>query len=734
MVSVSLYMLFSHYLLLRGLGIGSGSSKAVYTGLMFYAQVVLTELSLGIAGQLYRGNLIAVNLVVSTMIFILTWMRHKHGVTDIRASIRNAASALKAIMCWENAVILILTLIVIIWMVAAGYFLPPRGIDDMFYHLPPVYESILQNKLVTLTINEGSVMYPFLFPFNAELLFMWVAIFQHSQWWVDIVQFLAAIYAVIVIYALGRELGLNRRTAYFSASLFLFVPVVMAQSGTTYIDMITNACYLAALLGMFKYAREGDARHLYLAGVAFGLMTGMKYNMLVLALELQLFIVLRPKAARLKLSEFSLYILLWVVMSIYWYARNFILFGSPLYPFDTYLKSDSIMAGTGIGFFRDLAFKARLLFIDDIGLGSLHGGYGILYWGAAFPSWIYCLWKSFTTKETPRRIQFFWIQGLIGLMLLFTIPYNGFVFVPRYSMFVTAIGFLALGKVITMFQENKYKLLVLKSMALGFSLLAVVYLSHSVCPIFDIEKAAADFIKGDTRSQYKNLAVARWDLPSLAAAWDALDYLTKDNINPLNCYVATYRAVLWLSPVYGTNLQNRVWNLLEQDAPARPDAFIYHFKHAEQTLYIKKKIPFEDIASNPEYMLINQTSDTALFIRKDYFTQDNNKLLMSYYMRAYPASVEMARSIMPVFEPGIPIITIPYFGAGLVWLQLGGSLNNDVHAVSLGFEDRYVRHTNWPVVYTFINPLSGYKTQKVADVATAEGPVPVYKNTRETNQ
>ncbi|MCG6553510.1 MAG: glycosyltransferase family 39 protein [Candidatus Magnetominusculus sp. LBB02] len=732
MAALSLYMLLSLFLFLRGLGIGSGSSNVVFTGMLFYAQVALTELSLGIANQLYPGYLIALNLLISTILLILTFRRYRDNIPDARADFKNAISAVKEIMRWENAGIFIVALFVFIWMAAALRFLPPRGIDDLFYHLPPIYESILQHKLVTLNINEGATMYPFLFPFNAELLFLWAAIFQHSQRSVDMVQFAAAIYAVAVIYALGRELGLNRRTAFFSSTLFLFAPVVLAQSGTTYVDIITNTCYLAGLFGALKYARSGDIRYLYLAGAAVGLMSGMKFNMIILGLALQLFIFLRPKTAYLNARRLSLYLFLCILLSSYWYVRNFILFGSPLYPLGAHINSTGILTisgGVGAAFFKDLLLKAKLLFVNDIGLGSLHGGYGILYWGAAFPSWIYCMWKSFRARQFT--VLFFWLQGIIGILMLFAIPYDDFDFVPRYSLFAVGLGFLAFGKALTLFHDNRYKLLTLKASAIGLSMLAVIHLSNSICPVFDVDEAAADYINGTLRSPYKYLSKARWDLPSLATAWDALDYLTKDNSHPLYCYAAIYRSVLWLSPVYGSNLQNRVWNLMEQDAPDVPDAFLYHFSAQEDTLYLKKKIPIEDIATNPDYTLINQTSKTVLFIRKDYFNRENNKtLLASYYLKAYPASVEIAKR--QKFESGIPIIAIPYFAGGLVYLQISGMLNNDVHSVLLGFEDRYVRNTKWPLVYTFINPLSGYRPLKVAEVATAEGPVAIYKNIRET--
>ena len=84
----------------------------------------------------------------------------------------------------------------------------------------------------------------FAFPLNAELLFMWPAILTHSQQFVDAVQVIIAFWGVAVVYGLARAVDTKPKTALFVAFLFLFTPVVLAQMGSDYIDIITGVFFL----------------------------------------------------------------------------------------------------------------------------------------------------------------------------------------------------------------------------------------------------------------------------------------------------------------------------------------------------------------------------------------------------------------------------------------------------------------------------------------------------------
>ena len=54
---------------------------------------------------------------------------------------------------------------------------PPRGIDDVTYHLPPIYQAIQDHRLTVLPIELRG---HFGYPLNAEMLFLLVPLFTGS--------------------------------------------------------------------------------------------------------------------------------------------------------------------------------------------------------------------------------------------------------------------------------------------------------------------------------------------------------------------------------------------------------------------------------------------------------------------------------------------------------------------------------------------------------------------------
>ncbi|MBF0464364.1 MAG: hypothetical protein HQK94_04685 [Nitrospirae bacterium] len=695
------------------------SDKIVYSGVLFASQVILSELVLGLINILYASTLIVFNVLISAVVLSF---KGKDLARNLKNEILSLKFFLKEFICIENLSLFILFVIAAVWILFGIYFLPPRGIDDLCYHLPPVFEFIQKHKvfLLPVTLNTS-----FANPISAELLFLWPVIFMKSVIYVDSVQFFAAVYGVFVTYSLARSLNLNIRNSVFCALLFFFVPVTMAQMGCNYIDVITSVFFLSAVVISVKYNSEQSAAQAFLLGAAIGLITSMKYHMIAVALGLQ-FVVL-PKMRK---RHLLLYIAPVLALTAYWYVRNFVVFGNPIYPLSIFKKNIGLFAteiSSKLGFFEQLKAKIYFLIISDIGIGTFHGGYGITFWGLAFPSWIYCLYKSVLKKE---RHLYVYLQVFIGLLLILAVSYDDFNIAPRFVIFITAICFISFGKVLEVVGENKIYPVVLKTLAIISSLLSVFLFSVVKFPTYNIIKPISDLIDNTTTSEVRYYSLAYWELPGMSPAFEALDYLTEGDTDGLSVYAAMAPDVFWMSPLYGTHLQNSIWNLnRESSSKHAPDAFFYYFGKNGEIVYLKEKISFYDIASNPQYQLINQTLHGILFIKTDFFKSAvKREKLMLYYKNSYKASLKEAEKIMGVFHKDIPIVVIPHFGYGLKYFELNGNLKNSVNLVSMGFEDAYVKNFKWNRVYTFINKLSGYKADKILEIPTGDGIVNVYLN------
>jgi hypothetical protein len=86
--------------------------------------------------------------------------------------------------------------------------------------------------------------------------------------------------------------------------------------------------------------------------------------------------------------------------------------------------------------------------------------------------------------------------------------------------------------------------------------------------------ALADRRSGTATTDYRYYRTANGDLPALAAAFEPLDYLTRDGPG-WDVYMAADWNVFVTAPLFGSRIQNRVWNFLP--APATPpDALLFH--------------------------------------------------------------------------------------------------------------------------------------------------------------
>ncbi|MEO5357673.1 MAG: glycosyltransferase family 39 protein [Nitrospirae bacterium YQR-1] len=709
----------SFYLFFTGRERAAISEKILYSGVLLASQIIFSELALGLLNILYPTTLCFLNMLISAVVL---YFKGPDLMVNLKTEIISLRLFLKGLFYAENISLFFLFFIASVWILLSVYFLPPRGVDDLSYHLPPVFEFVQKHRVFLPAVQLN----PFVaYPMSAELLFLWPVIFMKNQVFVDSVQFIVALYGIVVTYALARNLNLGIRNSIFSALLCFFVPVTMAQTGCNYIDIITSVFFLTALVILIKYNLHQKAYLAFALGASVGLITSMKYHMIIPALGLQVMIM-----QKMKKKHLLIYIAPVFALTAYWYIRNLIVFHNPFYPLEILKGGIGIYAtelSSKIGIFEQLKAKVYFLLISDIGLGTFHGGYGIAFWGLAFPSWLYCLYKSFLKKE---HHLFIYLQVFLGMIIVLIVPYDSFNVAPRYAVFITAICFISLGKVLEVMAENKYYRNILKTMAVLSSVLSLFLFSMVKFPTYNIIKPINDLRNNTTTTEAKYYALGYWDLPVMSPAFEALDYLTIGDGRGLSVYVAMAPDVFWVSPVYGTQLQNTIWNL--NSVTNRPDAFFYFFGKNGEIVYIREKVPFYDIALNPQYQLIHQSLRGVLFIKGNFFdSADKRKKLMSFYEKSCKNSLDEAAKIKSSFQEDIPIVVIPHFGYGLKYYELNGNLNNRVHLVSHGFEDAYVKNFKWDKVYTFINKLSGYRADKILEIPADDGIVSVYLNEKE---
>jgi hypothetical protein len=741
-VAANALLLGTWVVLFRALRCGGGALSFVYAGLMAAVQVVATELVLGALGLLRLSLLLGANLAVSLLVL--------SGAIAVRREqsdepLRVVGGPAPRRFGWEFAVLLPMLAFVTLWIGVAAVLLPPRGVDDLVYHLPPVYQAVQSERLQLLPLELRDV---FAFPFNAELLFLWPLIFFHADTFVDLVPFVVALYGVVVVFATARRLGAPPRSAGFVALLFPFTPVVLGQSGSNYIDVITAVFHLVALLAAASFVAAGGLLHLLMAGVATGFVAGMKYSMLIFVVALQPLLWLRLWRDRGQdhgvLARYAVYVALVLAGAGYWLLRNFVATGSPFYPVKPTLSGFRFDPVSTIGKFiradaptvlTDLLRhpgNAFTLPFQDPGLGSLHGGFGAVFWGLSVPSILFCFAAGARRALRERDLfpALFWGQCFVALPAFAMIPVESMPFDVRYVLFVTGLGLAALALAMKRLEQFPGAGFVVRVFCVAASVLAVVQLAGYRWPSYQIRQAVEDRLADRYTSEYRYLRQAGWDLPSLSYAWDPLDFLTRDG-DGWSVYMACGYSVFWTAPSFGSRLQNRIWNFAPR-AGEWPQAFLFHYDRRGRPLYfVGPPITPEAVRDHGGYDLVAQTPFTRLWVKSSLLRRsDVSDRLAAYDATAFPQALRAAEPLLGALQGDGVVITSSPLGYGFRHLFLTGESPLPVHLTPPNQEEVFAARSGASRIYTIGRPLAGYRARPVAYLQSPQGRLAIYENVR----
>ncbi|GIW96028.1 MAG: hypothetical protein KatS3mg110_4069 [Pirellulaceae bacterium] len=225
------------------------------------------------------------------------------------------------------------------WLAASSWLLArvaldglltfPTDWDTLAYHLPLVDHWIQDGKLY---VPKCAFWYC---PGNNELLAYWtVGLFSGD--------FLVALNNVPAIALLGlaswnfmRMLGIRPGICHLAAAVILATRVTWRQAVSAENDVAVAALFFAGLVYGFRFATNGRHADLLLAAMTFGLLCGVKYYALGYAGAVGLWtlmLVVRNGGPRKVPSTLVAGIAGGLLLGGYWYLRNWLATGTPLYP------------------------------------------------------------------------------------------------------------------------------------------------------------------------------------------------------------------------------------------------------------------------------------------------------------------------------------------------------------------------------------------------------------------
>lgn len=411
-------------------------------------------------------SLLAVNILI--IFCILYFIQRIKGTAVVGDYIKNNAKIVKSWLADIHkdktfVCLLVLAIGVMVLISALGLLFPVVDFDGNSYHMPYIAHVIQEHHIYDM---HSSITWLTGYPKGGEFIQMWNVLIPQNDALADLAQLPFLLLGVVALYVISLRVGVRKSDARFASLFFIFIPVVINQAKTTYVDVLLCALFFAALaMVTMKKLSKLD---LVIIGIIYSILisvksTGALFVVATLPFLLQNILVIKNKKLEPKYRQYvqSLSLVaIPIAFGLYWYVKNWVLYGSPLYPFGFSLFGKSIFPGKTFHEFIASAFTNGHLLPE----GSLQkvwftwteqqDWFGCMYnYDATFsgmgPLWfvvmVPSIFVSFIIAIKKRNYLFLAIAIMLSVLFL-AYPAN---FYARYTIFMVAVGVTGYGLITT---------------------------------------------------------------------------------------------------------------------------------------------------------------------------------------------------------------------------------------------------------------------------------------------
>jgi hypothetical protein len=320
-----------------------GLPTALGTAVLFWSGCMLGLEILGELGMIAPGSMLGLGAAILVVGGLARWLRPatSNEPSELPAAVEPAFCALLcvAIVLAASLNLGLRSLLLAVKVVS----------DGPIYHLyfAARWWKAGRLEMIAAPFGENAATY---FPANGDLCFTWLM----ASWGGDRLArvgqapFLAV--AALAAYGCARLLGSGRSASIIATCWFVSSTPLFIYSFEPNVDTIFVAGYMLAAYFFLRGVRqEGNTSAISLGALAAGLALGTKPVGLVFVpplLALAFFQVLRGAgSARVRIIRASLIVALPLLTGSYWYLRNLIVTGNPVYPLEVSLLSRTIWPG-----------------------------------------------------------------------------------------------------------------------------------------------------------------------------------------------------------------------------------------------------------------------------------------------------------------------------------------------------------------------------------------------------
>ncbi|MBI4688598.1 MAG: hypothetical protein HY756_12635 [Nitrospirae bacterium] len=432
------------------------------------AQIIATEMLLGaLFKRLYAMPLFLLNFFISISMLVFVSLQNgilKDSYTEVKDEATRFLNLIKAdfiLLCIFGFFV-----ISILWMIFLGYLFPSYTWDALWYHLP-IIGYIMQGGAIQENPTPSLIdLFINIFPKNMELFFLWNTIFLESDIISDLSQLLFAIAGVLAVYSISIKIKIKEEYALYSSLLFFFTPIITLQSTTNYIDVAISSLFLIAV-NFLMYDKTANSRTVtLLLGLTTGILFGSKGSGPLFVGVLSFAVIAREAIRRLSIfnvmpSDYKVrgvgfymkyFLAPAVLMGGYWYVKNWLLYGNPVYPMEVSFLGVKLFKGLFGGIidpepnvFNSLSSIGKLIYVWQEKVqyylyDSRLSGFGPMWFILFLPAIIFFLFYALKNKR--HDFLFF------GVLLTATFIIHLRNWNTRYVIFIVALGAVSFGFVI----------------------------------------------------------------------------------------------------------------------------------------------------------------------------------------------------------------------------------------------------------------------------------------------
>ncbi|MBU0705406.1 MAG: hypothetical protein KKC18_16270 [Chloroflexi bacterium] len=331
------------------------------------AQIVLVQTVLGVFGWLNSWSTL---IVLGGVFFVsLVLFKRANGTFQIPAQWGKDLQSIAQFLRKEKSaqVVLLLVVWILLGFSIAALAEPSTLWDAFAYHLPMAVDWMQNQRLQPSYIPWADVSNSY-FPGNGELLYLWALAPFHNDLLVRVVSVCMWLVLAIALFRVCRKVGASGQASLVATILFLFTPIVLSQATQLTLDMTSAAIFLLALGYLLEFEQSRRLEPMTLFSVASGLFWGIKYSgpaylLLLLGGLFFVFVWRRRKfPVWVILGYCTVFAVGTTIFGGYWYIRNLILAGNPVYPLQISLMGQVILPGA----FSSSHYQSRRL-LDHLG-------------------------------------------------------------------------------------------------------------------------------------------------------------------------------------------------------------------------------------------------------------------------------------------------------------------------------------------------------------------------------